>query len=453
MDPMQIIQNGDSAAMAQLILNTMGGSQENAISFARSVLTSLGGGEEVARKKQRTNEPGQEVVEIPFEQMDFSYMVGDETDTKPCNVVMQIANRKELLGSLIGKGGCNIQSIHKHSGANIQMDKEIRNSSAETIDISLTGTVAQATMAVCMIAHKINFTIQSKDEDYDLKSAAISLVVPNNMVRHIIGKGGSVVNQIQTSSGAHIQIQNEHDMKPGALGRVVKIGVNNKPFNMRTLMHAKYLITRKMIDDTHHDPKWATKQKYGQMPNASQSFGMSGMPAMGMGMPPSQLSSQNMGLDAASQMALYNTMGMQQFDPNAMQQMMQQNQQQLSQMGQMPGMSGMPQMPQSVMGGMQQPGGMGSMPGMTGMAGMGGVGMLPQMGGQMGGAPNMQGGYSQAGGMGNSVVEMSVPDSMVSKLIGKGGSNVAEISKSTGCRVQFQKAEQMIPGRQGPCSC
>lgn len=74
-------------------------------------------------------------------------------------------------------------------------------------------------------------------------------------------------------------------------------------------MHAKYLITRKMIDDTHHDPKWATKQKYGQMPNASQSFGMSGMPAMGMGMPPSQLSSQNMGLDAASQMALYNTMG------------------------------------------------------------------------------------------------------------------------------------------------
>lgn len=40
--------------------------------------------------KLQTNEPGQEVVEIPFEQMDFSYMVGDETDTKPCNVVMQV---------------------------------------------------------------------------------------------------------------------------------------------------------------------------------------------------------------------------------------------------------------------------------------------------------------------------------------------------------------------------
>jgi hypothetical protein len=41
-------------------------------------------------------------------------------------------------------------------------------------------------------------------------------------VRLLIGKGGSIINELQATSHAHIQFQNESETAPGSFGRTVR---------------------------------------------------------------------------------------------------------------------------------------------------------------------------------------------------------------------------------------
>lgn len=43
------------------------------------------------------------------------------------------------------------------------------------------------------------------------------------IVRHLIGKGGTVITKMQGESGASLKFQSETDMEPGALGRRLEI--------------------------------------------------------------------------------------------------------------------------------------------------------------------------------------------------------------------------------------
>jgi len=61
------------------------------------------------------------------------------------------------------------------------------------------------------------------------------------IVCHLIGKGGSVISKIEEESGAHVQFQQESEMEPGALGRILEIaGVGTSQSN------ALYLFCRKV---------------------------------------------------------------------------------------------------------------------------------------------------------------------------------------------------------------
>lgn len=52
----------------------------------------------------------------------------------------------------------------------------------------------------------------------------LRIIVPNDFVRHLIGKGGSNISNLQIQSQVRLQVQAEASMLPKALGRVVGFG-------------------------------------------------------------------------------------------------------------------------------------------------------------------------------------------------------------------------------------
>ena len=70
------------------------------------------------------------------------------------------------------------------------------------------------------------------------------IMIPNGIVGYVIGRGGENIKHIQGTTGAHMQIQKEHEMAPGSnLRRVTLIHTDHAAVTM-----AKALVV-KMVDE------------------------------------------------------------------------------------------------------------------------------------------------------------------------------------------------------------
>merc|ERR1719424_2163840 len=49
------------------------------------------------------------------------------------------------------------------------------------------------------------------------------VMVPNDRVGLVIGRGGETIKYIQSASGCHVQVQKEHEMLPGQVQRKVTL--------------------------------------------------------------------------------------------------------------------------------------------------------------------------------------------------------------------------------------
>merc|ERR1712232_658861 len=79
----------------------------------------------------------------------------------------------------------------------------------------------------------------------------LKMVVPNEIVRHLIGKGGANINKLQRESGARIQVEPEASMFPGNVGRTVNIHGT-----MACRCMAQYLISRQIVEDRNVKAEW-----------------------------------------------------------------------------------------------------------------------------------------------------------------------------------------------------
>jgi len=102
--------------------------------------------------------------------------------------------RNREAGQIIGKGGENINTIRRDSGAAVNIQKNIPGSFERVADVS--GNVEQVSQAVQMIA-------TSSD------NPSVVLLAEARNLGPVIGKGGATINQIRNDTQANIHIASE----------------------------------------------------------------------------------------------------------------------------------------------------------------------------------------------------------------------------------------------------
>lgn len=113
------------------------------------------------------------------------------------------------IGRVIGKGGSSIKSVRQASGARVDVEdaKADRDHCIITIlsTESLDDLKSMAVEAVLLLQAKIN------DEDDD--TVAMRLLVPSKVIGCIIGKSGSIINEIRKRTKAEIRISKSEKPK------------------------------------------------------------------------------------------------------------------------------------------------------------------------------------------------------------------------------------------------
>ncbi|XP_043709009.1 far upstream element-binding protein 1-like [Telopea speciosissima] len=152
---------------------------------------------------------------IPFAAQSGSYHAFQGTNKK-----IEIPNGK--VGVIIGKGGDTIKYLQLQSGARIQVTKDTEaDPYAQTREVELCGTPEQISRAEQLIKDVLAETDaggsgSSANRGYPMQQGGeqVTMKVPNDRVALIIGKGGETIKNMQSRSGARIQIIPLH-LPPG----------------------------------------------------------------------------------------------------------------------------------------------------------------------------------------------------------------------------------------------
>ncbi|XP_057415852.1 KH domain-containing protein At4g18375-like isoform X2 [Lotus japonicus] len=106
------------------------------------------------------------------------------------------------IGRVIGRGGSTIKSMRQASGARIEVDDSKANHDECLIIITTTESPSDLkSMAVEAV-----LLIQGKISDEDDTEVSIQLLVPSKVIGCIIGKSGSIINEIRKRTRADIRI-------------------------------------------------------------------------------------------------------------------------------------------------------------------------------------------------------------------------------------------------------
>lgn len=125
-------------------------------------------------------------------------------NTPKCSgeLVLRVVCPGDKIGLVIGKGGVTIKSIRKESGARVDVD-DAKNDREESI-ITIEST--EATDDVKSAAVEAVLLLQAKINDENEDRMYLRLLVPGNVIGCLIGKGGSIINDMRSKSKATIHI-------------------------------------------------------------------------------------------------------------------------------------------------------------------------------------------------------------------------------------------------------
>lgn len=190
------------------------------VSNAESKRPRLGGGDDddddSAEPAHFSNSASNPPFRVPFVAETGQYQGSQGTSKK-----ITIPNGK--VGLIIGKGGETIKSLQSQSGAKIQITKDLEaDPYSQTRGVELTGTSEQISRAEQLIDDVLaqteagGYASSAKQEANPVQPGAEQFVmtVPNNKVALLIGKGGETIRNMQSRSGARIQIVPLH-LPPG----------------------------------------------------------------------------------------------------------------------------------------------------------------------------------------------------------------------------------------------
>jgi far upstream element-binding protein len=135
------------------------------------------------------------------------------------------------VGLVIGRGGATIKGIQDRAGVHVQIPKVADAHDPASRTITISGQVMHAVEeAKRMILDVVRQDAANKSGggsggmQMPVPSNAVIVQVPDDRVGGIIGKGGAVINEIQTRTGTHVQIPPQPE--PGTSMRSVSITGN-----------------------------------------------------------------------------------------------------------------------------------------------------------------------------------------------------------------------------------
>lgn len=122
----------------------------------------------------------------------------------------------KLAGAIIGKGGSNIRDISQTSGAKVEVQRrdQYEDRTAERM-VTLEGTPEQVTEALRIILSKVREEGAADGaangdaaggEGGEHPGLPVKVLVPNDMVGHIIGRQGAHIKQVTEETGAEIKL-------------------------------------------------------------------------------------------------------------------------------------------------------------------------------------------------------------------------------------------------------
>ncbi|KAL6546365.1 hypothetical protein OROMI_022086 [Orobanche minor] len=117
-------------------------------------------------------------------------------------LIVKVLCPSDKIGRVIGKGGSSIKSVRRESGARVEVEDPKTNYKECVITVTSTEALddlkSMAVEAVLLLQEKLN------DEDDD--TVTMRLLVPSKVIGCIIGKSGSIVNEIRKRTKADIRI-------------------------------------------------------------------------------------------------------------------------------------------------------------------------------------------------------------------------------------------------------
>lgn len=129
------------------------------------------------------------------------------TETSQLCVRMMLSNAN--VGTIIGKGGSNIKGIRENSGCKVSI-QELQPGATERL-VSVTGqplNVNQATeLMLGCLEESLSMDTNAPPPGPDGHNHSIKLVLSNNQVGGIIGKGGATIKQFREETGAVIKVE------------------------------------------------------------------------------------------------------------------------------------------------------------------------------------------------------------------------------------------------------
>ncbi|XP_072972325.1 KH domain-containing protein At4g18375 [Typha angustifolia] len=135
-------------------------------------------------------------------------------------LVLRVLCPSDKIGRVIGKGGSTIKSVRQDSGARIDVD-DTKDESEECV---ITVTSPESTFDVKSAAVEAVLLLQGKINDEDEERASIRLLVPSKVIGCLIGKGGSIINDMRKKTKADIRIsKGEKPKRAGSSDELVEV--------------------------------------------------------------------------------------------------------------------------------------------------------------------------------------------------------------------------------------
>ncbi|ONK66051.1 uncharacterized protein A4U43_C06F3660 [Asparagus officinalis] len=117
-------------------------------------------------------------------------------------LIVQVLCPSDKIGRVIGKNGSTIKNIRQSSGAQIEVD----DTKHDTEECVITITSTESTEDFKSAAAEAVLLLQSKINDEDDDKVNIRLLVPSKVIGCLIGKNGSIVNEMRKKTYAQIRI-------------------------------------------------------------------------------------------------------------------------------------------------------------------------------------------------------------------------------------------------------
>ncbi|KAI4300047.1 hypothetical protein L6164_033465 [Bauhinia variegata] len=209
----------------------------------------------------------------------------------------------DKIGRVIGKGGGTIKSIRQATGARIEVDDSRANQ--DECVISITSTESQSDLK--SMAVEAVLLLQGKINDEDDNTVSIRLLVPSKVIGCIIGKGGTIINEIRRRTRAEVRISKGNKPKSA--------DVNDEDIEVvggvDCVRDALIQIVLRLRDDVLREKDTGPKPSVGVEPLYTSGAGLSmpsmlpSVPSIGTPMGYDQRTDSGSGLGMLSSSSLY----------------------------------------------------------------------------------------------------------------------------------------------------